>query len=110
MNSSTQKLGQWIDQFINMGDLNFEEKIAFFDEIIEYYADPSKEEYEKCRTLKQMNELLEKRMEGERMNMEEVRNVALEATKIIYYLISSIQTEINQRINSLKEALTKNGK
>ena len=49
-------------------------------------------------------------MEGERMNMEEVRNVALEATKIIYYLISSIQTEINQRINSLKEALTKNGK
>lgn len=110
MNLSTQKLGHWIDQFINMGDLSYQEKIDFFDELIEYYEDPSLEEYEKCRTLKQMNELLEKRMEEERMNMEEIRNVSLETTKIIYYLISSIQTEINERINSLKEALTKNGK
>ena len=110
MNSSTQKLGQWIDQFTNMGDLTFEEKIDFFDELIQYYANPSLEEYEKCRSLKKMNELLEKRMGGERMDMAEVKKVALEATEIIYYLISSIQTEINQRVNSLKNALTTNGK
>jgi polyhydroxyalkanoate synthesis regulator phasin len=110
MKYSTEKLGQWIDQFINMGKLSYHEKINFFDELIQYYADPSLEEYEKCRSLKKMNELLEKRIDGEKMDMAEVQKVAVEATEIIYYLISSIQTEINERVNSLKKALTTNGK
>lgn len=110
MNLATEKLGQWLDQFIKMEQLSFEDKILFFDELIQYYADPSKEEYEKCRTLKRMNELLYQRHNGDKVNMSDIHDVASEATSIIYYLICSIQTEINERVESLKKALTTNGK
>jgi hypothetical protein len=106
MDVSTQKLGEWLDKLINMGNLTFDEKEHFTNELIAFFADPKREEYEKCQTLKELNGFLRQRRDGAQINMEQLMKNVQKATGIIYFLVNSIQREVNRRVDKFKTLLT----